>query len=75
MNSNFLHRYYDKSTCGFDFAGACEDISKIPENSVTMLHACVHNPTGVDPKPELLKELSKIIKDLKLCAYFDIAYQ
>lgn len=69
------YRYYDKSTCGFDFAGACEDISKIPENSVIMLHACAHNPTGVDPKPEQWKELSKIIKDRKLYAYFDMAYQ
>jgi len=69
------YRYYDKATCGFDFAGACEDISKIPENSVIMLHACAHNPTGVDPRPEQWKELSKIIKDRKLYAYFDMAYQ
>jgi len=69
------YRYYDKNTCGFDFAGACEDISNIPENSVIMLHACAHNPTGVDPKPEQWKELSKIIKDRKLYAYFDMAYQ
>jgi len=69
------YRYYDKATCGFDFAGACEDISKIPEESVIMLHACAHNPTGVDPKPEQWKELSKIIKDRKLYAYFDMAYQ
>ena len=40
-----------------------------------MLHACAHNPTGVDPKPEQWKELSKIIKDRKLYAYFDMAYQ
>merc|ERR1712133_55637 len=69
------YRYYDKNTCGFDFAGACEDISNIPENSVIMLHACAHNPTGVDPKPEQWKELSEIIKDRKLYAYFDMAYQ
>ena len=43
------YRYYDKATCGFDEAGALEDISKIPKGSVILLHACAHNPTGVDP--------------------------
>ncbi len=27
-----------------------------------MLHACAHNPTGVDPRPEQWKELSALIK-------------
>ena len=35
---------------------------KIPEQSVIMLHACAHNPTGVDPKPEQWKEISDIVK-------------
>ena len=40
-----------------------------------MLHACAHNPTGVDPTPEQWKELSNIIKERKLYVYFDMAYQ
>ena len=40
-----------------------------------MLHACAHNPTGVDPNKEQWKELSKIVKDKKLYAFFDMAYQ
>uniref|UniRef100_A0A914YLB2 Aspartate aminotransferase, mitochondrial n=1 Tax=Panagrolaimus superbus TaxID=310955 RepID=A0A914YLB2_9BILA len=43
------YRYYDKSTCGFDEKGCLDDIAKIPEKSVILLHACAHNPTGVDP--------------------------
>lgn len=35
---------------------------KIPEKSVIVLHACAHNPTGVDPKTEQWKELSAVIK-------------
>lgn len=35
---------------------------KIPEQSVIMLHACAHNPTGVDPRPEQWKEISDIVK-------------
>lgn len=69
------YRYYDPKTCGFDFKGALADIATIPENSVILLHACAHNPTGVDPKPEQWKELSALIKKRKLFPYFDMAYQ
>ncbi|KAK2190321.1 hypothetical protein NP493_84g01013 [Ridgeia piscesae] len=69
------YRYYDPSNCGLDFKGTMEDISKIPEGSVILLHACAHNPTGVDPKPEQWKELSSLIKKKNLLPYFDMAYQ
>ncbi|XP_033626612.1 aspartate aminotransferase, mitochondrial-like [Asterias rubens] len=69
------YRYYDKETCGFDAAGAMEDISKIPEKSIIILHACAHNPTGVDPKPEQWKEMGKLIKERQLFPFFDMAYQ
>ncbi|KAK7498148.1 hypothetical protein BaRGS_00010736 [Batillaria attramentaria] len=69
------YRYYDPSTCGFDFKGAMEDISKIPEGGVVVLHACAHNPTGVDPKPEQWQEMSQVIKKRGLFPFFDMAYQ
>jgi len=40
-----------------------------------MLHACAHNPTGVDPKPEQWAEMSKVIKEKQLFPFFDMAYQ
>jgi aspartate aminotransferase len=40
-----------------------------------LLHACAHNPTGVDPKPEQWKELSQLIKQKNLYVFFDMAYQ
>ena len=40
-----------------------------------LLHACAHNPTGVDPKPEQWKELSAVVKERKLLCFFDMAYQ
>lgn len=69
------YRYYDPKTCGFDFDGALQDIAKIPEKSVILLHACAHNPTGVDPRPEQWKEMSKVIKSKNLFPFFDMAYQ
>jgi len=69
------YRYYDPKTCGFDFAGCLTDIAKMPEGSIILLHACAHNPTGVDPKPEQWKEMSKVIKSRNLFVFFDMAYQ
>lgn len=69
------YRYYDPTTCGFDFEGAMEDIAKIPDQSIIMLHACAHNPTGVDPNQEQWKEMSQVIKKKNLYAFFDMAYQ
>jgi len=58
-----------------DFNGAMEDIKNIPEGSIIMLHACAHNPTGVDPSPEQWKEMSTVIKQRNLLPFFDMAYQ
>ncbi len=40
-----------------------------------MLHACAHNPTGVDPTKEQWKELSKVFTEKGHFAFFDMAYQ
>merc|ERR1712066_438371 len=69
------YTYYDANTCGLDFAGAMADISNIPEGSVILLHACAHNPTGVDPTLEQWKEMSAVIKKRNLLPFFDMAYQ
>lgn len=47
----------------------------MPERSIILLHACAHNPTGVDPKPEQWGELSTLIKKKNLFPFFDMAYQ
>lgn len=69
------YRYYDASTCGFDIKGCLEDIHKIPERSVIVLHACAHNPSGVDPKPQEWEQISEAVKERNLFPFFDMAYQ
>ncbi|XP_061231930.1 aspartate aminotransferase, mitochondrial [Neopsephotus bourkii] len=69
------YRYYDPKTCSLDFSGAMDDISKIPEKSIILLHACAHNPTGVDPRQEQWKEVAALVKKRNLLVYFDMAYQ
>ncbi|CAJ0575485.1 unnamed protein product, partial [Mesorhabditis spiculigera] len=69
------YRYYDKNTCGFDEKGALADIAAIPKGSVILLHACAHNPTGVDPTKEQWKKISEVCKKNGLFVFFDMAYQ
>lgn len=33
-----------------------------PNKSIFLLHACAHNPTGIDPTKEQWKEISDIMK-------------
>ncbi|CAG8540766.1 11269_t:CDS:2 [Acaulospora morrowiae] len=69
------YRYFKKSTNGLDFEGFLEDIQNAPRNSIFMIHACAHNPTGVDPTPAQWDELSKVIKGRGHFPLFDMAYQ
>lgn len=71
----YQYRYYKPATKGFDFEGCLDDINKIPENSVILLQACAHNPTGVDPTHSQWREISSVIKKRKLLPFIDSAYQ
>jgi aspartate aminotransferase len=50
-------------------------LKQAPPGSHILLHACAHNPTGVDPTMAQWKQLAKICKDYKLKPFFDNAYQ
>jgi len=40
-----------------------------------VLHACCHNPTGVDPTPEQWREIVSIVRRRDLVPFLDLAYQ
>jgi len=69
------YRYFDASTKGLDFQGMCEDLSKAPRGSVILLHACAHNPTGVDPTNAQWNKIADICAAGGLLPLFDCAYQ
>jgi aspartate aminotransferase, cytoplasmic len=50
-------------------------LKSAPANSIILLHACAHNPTGVDPTESQWKEISAVMKQNKLFPFFDCAYQ
>ena len=69
------YRYYNKDTIGLDFDGMVEDIKKMPKGSMVLLHACAHNPTGVDPTEEQWRAISDAMKEGDHFPFFDMAYQ
>jgi len=69
------YRYFDKNTVGLDFEGLKADLRAAPEGSIVLLHACAHNPTGIDPTQAQWSEISDIVKERKLFPFFDMAYQ
>lgn len=69
------YRYYDKNTIGLDFDGMVTDLEAAPEGSAVLLHACAHNPTGIDPSEEQWKKISKVVKAKNHYPFFDMAYQ
>ncbi|KAI9183346.1 aspartate transaminase aat1 [Blastocladiella emersonii ATCC 22665] len=69
------YRYFDKSTNGLDIEGMLADLKDAPERSIILLHACAHNPTGVDPTPEQWKAIHEVVDAKGHFAFFDMAYQ
>mmetsp|Transcript_18541 Transcript_18541/g.31173 ORF Transcript_18541/g.31173 Transcript_18541/m.31173 type:complete len:428 (+) Transcript_18541:77-1360(+) len=68
-------RYYNPETKGLDFEGMMEDIKQADKGSFFLLHACAHNPTGVDPSAEQWQEMSSLMKEKGHFPFFDMAYQ
>lgn len=50
-------------------------IEKAPTGSVILLHACAHNPTGVDPTQEQWKKIATLMRERSHFPFFDTAYQ
>lgn len=69
------YKYYNKDTIGLDFDGMLADIKAAPKKSIFLLHACAHNPTGVDPTEAQWREISDAVKAGEHFAFFDMAYQ
>jgi len=55
--------------------GMLEDLRNAPSGSIVLLHACAHNPTGVDPTKDQWKQILNVMQQKGHMAFFDSAYQ
>ena len=58
-----------------DFEGMVSAISSAPKGSIIVLHACAHNPTGVDPTQDQWKKIAEVVRAGGLFPFIDCAYQ
>ena len=67
--------YYDAATGGLRFDAMIEALKSAEKKSIVLLHACCHNPTGVDLTQEQWQQLVPVLKERELIAFLDLAYQ
>jgi aspartate/tyrosine/aromatic aminotransferase len=67
--------YYDAASKGLDFEAMMSGLDAIPEGDVVLLHACCHNPSGIDPDAAQWAAIAALLRDRKLLPFIDFAYQ
>jgi len=69
------YAYYDAATKGLDFEAMRRALSALPAGAIVVLHACCHNPTGVDLSQEQWRTVLDIVRSRGLIPFLDLAYQ
>ena len=69
------YRYYDAATYALDFSGMLDALRKLPKQSIVVLHACCHNPTGVDLTTPQWQEVIAVLQACAHIPFIDMAYQ
>ncbi len=67
--------YYDAATHGVNFDAMTGALQKLPAGAIVVLHACCHNPTGVDLSPPQWERVIEIVTSRGLVPLLDNAYQ
>ena len=67
--------YYDPDSNELRFDEMMKALEAVPENDVVLLHACCHNPSGVDPTPAQWEDILAVFKRRPILPLLDFAYQ
>ena len=67
--------YYDAASAGLLFDAMLSALRALPARSIVLLHACCHNPTGVDLSRAQWDTLIPVLRERQLIPYLDLAYQ
>ena len=67
--------YYDPVTRSVCFDRMLDHLASLPAGAVVLLHACCHNPTGVDLSPEQWSAVADVLEHRGLVPFVDLAYQ
>jgi aspartate/tyrosine/aromatic aminotransferase len=67
--------YSDGSGRRIDEAAMLQTLSGASPGDVLLLHGACHNPTGVDPSPDLWRRVGDLVEERRLLPLVDLAYQ
>jgi aspartate aminotransferase len=67
--------YYDYENKCLDFPAMLEAFKQIPKEDAVLLHACCHNPSGMDLNKEQWQEIAEVSKQIGFMPVVDMAYQ
>lgn len=70
------YRYLSADRTSLDFDAMIDDLNeKTKPGDIILLHACCHNPTGVDPTADQWKTIAEVVGKKGLLPLIDFAYQ
>ncbi|NII10759.1 amino acid aminotransferase [Oleiagrimonas sp. C23AA] len=67
--------YYDAASHGVDLEAMLQALRGYAAGTIVVLHACCHNPTGVDLSSAQWSQVIEVMRERGLIAFLDIAYQ
>jgi aspartate/tyrosine/aromatic aminotransferase len=69
------YAYADNSGKHLQFDALLDSLQRAQPGDVVCLHACCHNPTGLDLSPAQWRTLAELLRDKELLPLVDFAYQ
>jgi aspartate aminotransferase len=67
--------YLDSSAKALDFTSFHNGLSQVSAQDIVLLHACCHNPTGIDPTQEQWQQIAATLEKVGALPLVDFAYQ
>lgn len=67
--------YYDIDRHVLEVEAMIDGLRAVPEGEIVLLHACCHNPSGLDPVEDEWRAIADVIVERRLVPFIDIAYQ
>ncbi|WP_341503776.1 amino acid aminotransferase [Gallaecimonas sp. GXIMD4217] len=67
--------YFDKASSSLDFDAMMAALAKVEKGDVVLVHACCHNPSGVDLNQQQWRAFAELAVERGFTPLLDMAYQ
>ncbi len=67
--------YYDYENKNLDFDGMLAALKQVSSDDAVLLHACCHNPSGMDLNQQQWQQIAEVAKSVGFTPVIDMAYQ